>query len=219
MSGQTSQEQAVDPLKATISTFDKYAVAYEDKYMNHLPYVETYAALSGLLSADASILDAACGPGNIAKFLLQGFPDRKLHGIDLSEKMISLARQNNAEATFDVMDCREIAALAQRYDGIVAGFCFPYLSRSEAATFITDAGNMLKTGGILYISFMQGDYASSGLQSSNDIDWVCTYYHDPAVVIDTLKASGFDVIDLIRKPFVKDDETTAIDAFIYARLS
>lgn len=207
----------MDPLKATINTFDKYADEYESKYMNHAPYVETYGPLSDLLSADASILDAACGPGNIARFLLHEFPNRKLHGIDLSARMVGRARLNNPSATFDVMDCRHISALAQSYDAIVAGFCFPYLTREEVGTFISDARSMLNTDGVLYISFMEGDYADSGLQTRNNIDWVCTYYHDTDLMVDTLNMAGFDVIDIVRKGFASDGEPEATDVFIYAR--
>ncbi|HDZ10077.1 class I SAM-dependent DNA methyltransferase [Pseudohongiella sp.] len=208
----------MDPVKETINTFDKYAVEYESRYMNHAPYVETYRLLSELLSADAVILDAACGPGNIASFLLQGFPDRKLHGIDLSAKMVARARLNNPAATFDVMDCRKISTLHQHYDAIVAGFCFPYLSRREVRAFISDARNRLNADGVFYISFMAGDYTASGLQTRNDVDWVCTYYHDPELVIETLEATGFEVIDLDRKTVSNDGEPDTIDIFIYARM-
>lgn len=206
----------LDPLTETINTFDKYAVEYDSKYMSYQPYVETYAPLSDLLAADASILDAACGPGNIARFLLHEFPERRLHGIDLSQKMIDLALINNPTATFDVMDCRDISSLPENYDAIVAGFCFPYLSREEVATFICDARRKLNTGGVLYISFMEGDYAASGLTSRNNIDWLCTYYHTADTVIEALKSTGFDVINLVRKPFEQEDEPTVVDVFIYA---
>lgn len=209
----------MNPVQATINTFDKYADEYEDKYMTHLPYVETYRLLSDLLSEDASILDAACGPGNIARFVLHEQPARKLHGIDLSEKMLARARLNNPTATFETMDCRNISALGRQYDGIIAGFCFPYLTREEVGTFICDARNMLNTNRVLYISFMEGDYAASGLQSRNDIDWVCTYYHDADLMVETLRAAGFKVIDLVRKAFRRDGEPEASDVFIYARAS
>lgn len=209
----------MDPLKATINTFDKYAVEYEDKYMNYGPYVDTYGPLSDLLSADACILDAACGPGNIAKFLLQEFPDRTLHGIDLSAKMVARARLNNPAATFDVMDCRQISSLTQMFDSIVAGFCLPYLSREDVSTFISDARALLNADGILYISFMEGDYAASGLQTRNNIDWVCTYYHDTDLLVDNLNKAGFGIIDIVRKMFARDNEPDATDVFIYARVS
>lgn len=207
----------MDPVKATIKTFDKYAIEYEGKYMNHLPYVDTYKPLSNLLRADASILDAACGPGNIARYLLHGFPQRKLLGIDLSEKMVSRARLNNPAARFEVMDCRETMLLAQTFDAIVAGFCFPYLSGKQVRNFIADARSILNPQGIIYVSFMEGDPTSSGLTSRNGTDWVCTYYHSAGFVVDTLKLAGFDVIDLIRKPFGQEVEPPVVDVFIYAR--
>jgi cyclopropane fatty-acyl-phospholipid synthase-like methyltransferase len=209
----------MDALTETIATFDKYAAEYQSKYMDHGPYVATYGPLSELLAADASILDAACGPGNIARFLLEEFPDRSLHGIDLSPNMVARARRNNPTATFEVMDCRQILSLGRRYDAIVAGFCFPYLTRDETGTFISDAQKMLNAGGILYISFMEGDYAASGLQSRNNIDWVCTYYHNTDLMIETLQLRGFEIIDVVRKAFTSDDGPDATDIFIYARLA
>lgn len=207
----------MDPVQETIKTFEKYADEYQQKYMSYVPYIDTYKPLSHLLGTDAVILDAACGPGNIAKYLLDEAPDRKIHGIDLSEKMVALARLTNPDATFEVKDCREISSLAGRYDGVVAGFCFPYLSREEVKKFIGDAREKLRTNGILYVSFMEGDYAASGLQTRNGIDWVCTYYHSAQSLIDTLEAAGFEVLEAVRKAFEREGEPAAVDVFIYAR--
>lgn len=207
----------MDSLKETISTFDKYAEEYEGKFMNYLPYVDTYKHLSDLLRADASILDVACGPGNIAKFLLKEFPDRKVYGIDLSERMVVLARRNNPEHTFEIMDCRKISTLSEKYDGIVAGFCFPYLSREEVSEFISDSSKKLSPYGILYISFMEGSYESSGMQTRNGVDWICTYYHNSELIVEILEGTGFDVLDIVRKSYEPTGEPKAVDVFIYAR--
>lgn len=209
----------MEPLQETINTFDKYADDYNRRYMHHAPYVETYRLLSGLLPDDASILDAACGPGNIARFLLSESPGRKLHGIDLSPNMIALARNNNPTATFEVMDCRQIFSLGQRYDAIVAGFCLPYLTREEVVEFIGETRNILNAGGIFYLSFMEGDPAASGLQTRNNIDWVCMYYHNTDLMLESLQSAGFEVMDVIRKAFKRDGEPDTTDIFIYARLT
>jgi cyclopropane fatty-acyl-phospholipid synthase-like methyltransferase len=207
----------MDYQKETINTFEKYADEYEGKYMGYAPYVETYKLLSELLGADASILDAACGPGNISKFLLQESPARNIHGIDLSPKMINLARRNCPTARFAVLDCRDIFSLPGPYDGIIAGFCLPYLSREEVETFIGDARKILSAGGVFYISVMEGDYHCSGPTTKNGVDWVCTYYHDAGFLAETLEVAGFEVLDLVRKPFERDGEPEAVDVFIYAR--
>ncbi len=204
-------------LEVTINTFDKYADQYQDKYMKYEPYIETYRYLSGLLKADADVLDVACGPGNISKLLLEEKPQLRVHGIDLSPQMLHLARLNNPTATFEIMDSREISSLKKMYDAIVAGFCFPYLSREEVVRFILSARAMVRPGGIFYISTMEGDYADSGYQSKNNEDRVYIYYHQATYLLEQLKSAGFEMIHVERKSFASDDESEAVDLFIYAR--
>jgi len=185
--------------------------------MNHEPYIETYRYLSRLLNADAEVLDVACGPGNISQFLIQEKPHLKVHGIDLSPQMLNLARTNNPSAVFEIKDCREISSLNKIYDAIVAGFCFPYLSRDEVEQFIASARAMLRTDGILYISTMEDDYEKSGYQSKNKVDRVYIYYHQAKYLLEKLKSVGFEIIYVERKPFVLDEEFKAVDLFIYAK--
>lgn len=207
----------MDRSETTIKTFDKYADRYQDKYMQYEPYVETYRRLSSLLAPDAEILDVACGPGNIARFLLREKPQLKIHGLDLAPRMVALARLNNPSAVFDVMDCRSISTLGRMFDGIVAGFCFPYLSSEELCRFMSDARAMLKTGGILYVSTMEGEHASSGFQSKNGIDWIHTFYYEESYLVETLKGAGFELIDVERKNFESEGEAPVVDIFMYAR--
>jgi len=208
----------VDRLEITINTFDKYADQYQEKYMKYEPYIETYRYLSSLLKADAEILDVACGPGNISKFLLEEKPQLKVHGIDLSPQMVNLARLNNPTAVFEIRDSREILSLKRTYDAIVAGFCLPYLSREEVAQFIIDVRAILRSGGIFYISTMEGDYKNSGCQSNNNVDRVYIYYFQEKFLLEQLKLAGFEIISIDRKPFELDDgPKEVVDLFIYAR--
>ena len=203
-------------LDVTINTFDKYADQYQDKYMKYEPYIATYRYLSNLLSADAEVLDVACGPGNICKYLLEEKPDLIIHGIDLSPKMISLAKSNNPTAFFEVMDSRKISSFKKTYDAIVAGFLFPYLSREEVTQFIVSARAIIRTGGIIYISTMEGDYENSGYQSNKNTDQVYIYYHQAKYLMDQLKSAGFEIINIERKPFAAEHDSTVMDLFIYA---
>lgn len=207
----------MDRLEVTINTFDKYADQYQDKYMKYEPYIETYRYLPSLLKSIAKVLDVACGPGNISKFLLEEKPQLKVHGIDLSPQMVKLAKLNNPTATFEILDSREISSLKKTYDAIVAGFCFPYLSREEVVQFIINAREIVKPGGIFYISTMEGEYENSGYQSNNNIDQIYIYYHQEKFFLEQLKLVGFEIINIDRKPFELDDGHKAVDLFIYAR--
>lgn len=211
------RSRLLDRLKVTITTFDKYAEQYQDKFMNYEPYIETYRNLSSLLKDDSEILDVACGPGNICKFLLDEKPLLKIHGIDLSPQMVNLAKSNNPTAVFEIMDSREISSINKKYDAIVAGFCLPYLSREEAIQFIGDARTMIRTGGVIYLSAMEGEYENSGYQSNNTKDQVFIYYHQATYLLEELESMGFEIINYKREPFALDDESNTIDLFIYAR--
>src|SRR5690606_4608879 len=98
------------------------------------------------------------GPGNITRYLLAKRPDFTIDAIDIAPNMIELAKQNNPTANFEVMDCRGIAGISKKYDGIICGFCMPYLSKSDCGQLIADSANLLKDNGILYFSTIEGNY-------------------------------------------------------------
>jgi ubiquinone/menaquinone biosynthesis C-methylase UbiE len=56
--------------KETVKIFDDAAERYQDKYMDVSSYSEHLSLFCEALSSDeASILDVACGPGNVAKYI------------------------------------------------------------------------------------------------------------------------------------------------------
>lgn len=209
----------MDPLEVTIHTFEKYALQYQEKFMDYKPYVESYRSLSKLLKPDFEVLDVACGPGNISKFLLNENPHLKIHGIDLSPQMISLAKLNAPSATFEIMDSRDIASLKKKYDAILCGFCFPYLSKEEVTNFVIDARARIRSAGIFYISTMEGDYESSGYQSKDGKDQVYIYYYQSEYLLKLLAENGFLILHVERKPYEIEGSPTATDLFIYAKAS
>ena len=72
-----------------------------------------------------------CDPkSRVALFLATKNSELKISGIDMSSNMIELAQRNNPSAQFLEMDIREISSLKNEYNGIICGFCMPYLSQS-----------------------------------------------------------------------------------------
>ena len=84
----------------------------------------------------------------------------------MAPNMIALARKNNPEAGFRVTDCREIGAIDARYDGIIWGFCRPYLSYDDCEKFISDSTLLLNKGGVLYCSAIEDDCSRSDYETS-----------------------------------------------------
>lgn len=165
----------------------------------------------------AEILEIACGPGNISKYLLDKMPSIKLLGTDLSERMLELAKKNNPSAEFACMDCRNIQFLSKKYDGIMCGFCLPYLTKSEAIQFLYDAADLLNNNGILYLSTMEDDYEKSSLQTSSKGDQMFMHYHESGYLKEALQSKGFTIIYEHRLPQTGELVGTPPDLVLVAR--
>ncbi|MCB0696285.1 MAG: methyltransferase domain-containing protein [Chitinophagaceae bacterium] len=203
--------------KEAVEVFDKHAQAYADKFMDISLYHDSLDVFCGLLKDNATILELACGPGNITKYMLDKRPDLQLLGTDLSANMLELAKTNNPAAAFQLMDCRDIAGIGRKYDGIVCGFCMPYLSKQEATQLIKDAAAILNNNGALYISTMEDDHNKSGYETGSSGDSIYMYYHEAGYLLHALAENGFTVIDLQRKQYAHNDGVTVTDLLITAR--
>lgn len=169
----------MDKYKETYQTWNKVASLYQEKFMDLDLYNETYDFFcNSITGSKASILEIGCGPGNITRYISAKHPGFHIHGIDIAPNMIELARKNNASASFEVMDAREISELQTRFDGIVCGFCLPYLSQADTKKLLSDAYNLLHHNGILYISFVEGDPDNSGFKASSTGDRTYFYYYN-----------------------------------------
>lgn len=198
----------MDKYQETFQTWNKIAEIYQDKFMNLDLYNDSYDVLLDLFeNTNSSVLDIGCGPGNISKYLLSKNPDLKIKGIDISENMIKLARKNNPLAEFEILDCREIDSLKEKFDAIICGFCIPYLSRSDCIKLIADCKKRLNEFGILYMSFVEGGYKSSGYITGSSGDRTYFYYHNLEKLKKELKSNSFEIRNLFSEKYIKADET------------
>lgn len=197
--------------------FNTYALEYQDKYMDVGLYGDSFDYFCDQLKIGADILDVACGPGNISRYLLNRRPDFRLLGIDLAPKMIELAQNNNPEAVFKVMDGRNIGQLEQKFDAILCGFCLPYLSGAESLKLIQDASNLLNEGGVFYISTMEGDYSTSGLQKNSKGDMLYQYFYEADYLSRALEDSRFGLIYLDRKVYGPNADKLTTDLILIAK--
>lgn len=207
-----------DKTKIAVAVFNKRANEYQDKFMDTKLYQESFDFFCAQITKEnADILDLACGPGNITKYLLRKRPDFNILGIDLSLNMIDLAKANNPTATFELMDCRAIGLIDKKYNAIMCGFALPYLSKEEALELITHASILLAPDGILYLSTMEGNYSSSGLQRSSSGDEIYIHFHEEDYLVNGLKGKDFEILELQRKHYLIQGGTETTDLIIIAR--
>ena len=202
----------------SVNTFNRAAERYQEKYMDLSLYIETFSPfVKALIRDDAHVLELACGPGNITRYLLTQKPELTILATDLAPNMLSLAKKNNPKVEVMLLDSRDLQRLERRFDAIMCGFCLPYLNHEEAIKLINDAAEKLNPNGVLYLSTMEGDETAPQQHISSDGDHMYTYLHQGQVLTDALEAVGFSLIEIKRK---QQDSPIGevIDLFITARL-
>ncbi|WP_299806660.1 trans-aconitate 2-methyltransferase [uncultured Shewanella sp.] len=208
----------LDRNQISVNTFNKLAQRYQDKYMDLAMYIDTFEPfINALPKQNSTVLELACGPGNITRYLLSLRPQLSILATDLAPNMVRVAKQNNPQVAVMQLDSRELNSLDGCFDAIMCGFCLPYLNQQEALSLIKNAAKRLTANGVIYLSVMEGIEREPRKDISSDGDQMFTYFHQGKVLRSALEAAGFSVIDLKRKQQASSiGEVT--DLFITARL-
>lgn len=208
----------MDRYEETFATWNKIAQLYQDKFMNLDLYDETYDRFCHYLpSPRANVLEVGCGPGNITRYLLRKQPQYRITGIDVAPNMIALAQRNNPTAEFRVLDARELDRLDTPFQGIVCGFCLPFLDRTACRKFLRDCHTLLTGEGPLYLSFVEGDYAASEYKQGSSGDRIFFHYYPLATILDWLATAGFVPVDQFQVAYPNEASATAMHTILIAR--
>ncbi|MDI1355968.1 MAG: methyltransferase domain-containing protein [bacterium] len=203
--------------KKAVAIFNRYAKLYQDKFMDVNLYGDTFDYFCrAIKTKDADILEIACGPGNITRYLLNQRPDFNLLGTDLAPQMLELARINNPEANFKKMDGRDILTLNKKFDGLMCGFFLPYLSKVEVEKLFSDASKILKPTGVIYISTMEDDYDKSGLRTGSTGEEMYMHYYEAKFLTSTLIQNKFKILKMERKESFMTDGSKVCDVILIA---
>ncbi len=139
------------PQEDIMDTYTGFAYVY-DEMMSNIPYLQWEAYLLQLLYSsgvkpDASIAELGCGTGTMTELLSDDGFD--ITGIDLSEDMLSLAREKVPRVDFLRMDMREFT-LDKKQDAIISvADSVNYLeSVDDLAKTLKCVRDALKPGGV-----------------------------------------------------------------------
>jgi 2-polyprenyl-3-methyl-5-hydroxy-6-metoxy-1,4-benzoquinol methylase len=208
----------MDRYKETFETWNKVALLYQDRFMYLDLYNDTYDYIcNSVANQKAKLLEIGCGPGNITKYLLSQRPDFAIFGIDIAPNMIELAKKNNPTASFAIMDSRQIDQIKTKYDGIICGFCLPYLSQTDSQKFITDCYNLLHEEGLIYISFVEGHPANSGFKVASTGDKTFFYYYNLDDLTSELSKNHFEQLKIYTVDFQRNETEFEIHRIIIAK--
>lgn len=151
-----------------IDAFNKSAELYERKFKDVSAYLNSINFLIERLKTNSKILEIACGPGNLTTYFAKSEKEFEILATDGSENMVEIARKNNPSVNFKVFDVKNLSELNNKYNSLVAGFVLNYLNKNEVITLFLNAKQLLKTNGLLYLSFMEADEKESGIKTSSN---------------------------------------------------
>ena len=140
------------------------------------------------------VLDAGCGSGIVAQYLVNnGF---QVTGIDISQKMLELARKRVPEGIFQVGDMTALEFEDGSFDGIVSTYAVFHVPRSEHHRLFLDFRRLLRKGGLLLFSIGVHPEGTDGVWDWEVGDTVPMFwsYYGPDKTVGLLKSANYEIV-------------------------
>jgi len=113
--------------------------------------------LNSLLAVNSLILDIGCGAGRpVDKFFVE--KGHRVIGIDLSEKMIELAKRNVPEADYSVRNMVELHTKEYHVDAVVSFYAIFHTPRETHQTILRKINSFLPRSGLILISMGSSEW-------------------------------------------------------------
>ncbi len=131
-------------------TYNKIAEDWNEDHKDDPWPHDDAREFSSYLKKNDKVLDIGCGSGLKAKVMQE--KGLKVMGIDISDKMIELAKKKSPKSSFFVMDMRDVGNFKNLFDGIFAQAAFLHIPKNEIHSVFKKVVAKLKNKGFIYIA-------------------------------------------------------------------
>jgi SAM-dependent methyltransferase len=128
-------------------TFDRLAPVWDEMRMPEA-FAPVEAALAALPEEPRSVLDLGTGTGSVAQVVAERFPEAQVTGVDVSPKMIDVARAKGTRVRFEVADAERLPYDDDAFDLVTLGNMIP---------FFDELARVTATEGYVLFAFSGGD--------------------------------------------------------------
>ncbi|MGA2023287.1 MAG: methyltransferase domain-containing protein [Steroidobacteraceae bacterium] len=208
------------PTASIASGYDAIAEEYVRHVFHELDgkpfdrdFLERFAASC---PKDGLVLDLGCGPGHIGRYLARR--GVRVCGLDISPRMVDLARQLNPGTNVLLGDMRSLPFERAAVAAIVAFYSIIHLPAAELRGVFDELFRVLQPGGTLALAFHVGDEVVHveqlwGVKTSIDFQ-----FFDPRGVRGALTAAGFELLECTeREPYASPIEAQTRRCYLLAR--
>jgi SAM-dependent methyltransferase len=200
-------------------SYDFAAVAYADHLADELAQKPLDRHLLNRFAEEVRgrglVADLGCGPGHVAHYLREQGAD--VLGIDLSERMIEVARRRNPGIDFRVGDMTKLDLPDGALAGVVSFYSIVHFAPAELDAVMLEIRRVLAAGGSALLSFHIGDevvHVDDLFGASVDLDF---RFHAPQTVIDALRAAKLQVREHVEREPYEGAEYPSRRCYLLAR--
>lgn len=162
-----------------------------------------------------TVADLGCGPGHVSKYLHeQGV---SMIGVDLSSRMIEVARRLTSGIDFRVGDMGKLDFDDAGLAGIVAFYSIVHFEPAGLPAVFGEMRRVLRRDGFAMIAFHIGNEVvpvEEMFGAAVELDF---HFHLPGDVIEALRMSGFRVIEHIERDPYEGAEYPTRRCYLLAR--
>lgn len=159
----------MDPVAATIKTYDDKANEFRDRYLNDSDSNNMEPLLDNFimhLGSGKKILDIGSGAGFDSKYFAERGYD--VTGIDLSDNLLKLAQEFVPNAKFIKMDMRKLSFANESFDGVWANGSLLHLPKKYIKSVLTDIYRIVRPTGIVFVGLKEGEGEKFVENNGND---------------------------------------------------
>lgn len=148
------------PHESTIQEqYNQLAQIYDWRWGRYIANTLTFFKAWADIPPTAAVLDVACGTGELERLLLNDNPAQVIVGVDLSEQMLSQARQKLSgyrNVSFHQATASQLPFSDQSFEVVVSANAFHYFPQPGMA--LQEMKRVLKPGGTVVILDWSKDF-------------------------------------------------------------
>lgn len=180
-----------DPKEIIREGYDQIAEQYDESSSPFSNEAELSEFMSFVQPA-GHVLDVGCGTGIVARVLVEN--RYQVTGVDISQKMIDIAKPRVPEADFIVGDMTALEFDNVTFDGILSTYAVFHVPRTKHLDLFRDFHRLLKKGGPLLFSI--GTTETDGVWEWEEFQSIPMFwsYYPPPKTLELLESADFQIV-------------------------